>query len=241
MSIDLGITKPNNVTDPLSNAGIRTVVLKYTYDIDMLEAGDLTKSFTPSVPGWKLDPVNSKLDSVNKILTLTLSGPQPLNDPNTQLGQIIFKATLPRTGNSSAVTLTSSQLLDVNGAPVPNCLTVAHQDTGITLVFQCGDSTLIKFMNDKPFVRIVPATPNPVTDRGSSVTFRYAQRAEGNITLSLYDALGNEVARILDNVHHPAGSFEVYYDTSKLPSGSYVYRYAFNHRGTQSGRLVIER
>ncbi|HYM20101.1 MAG TPA: hypothetical protein VEW28_03750 [Candidatus Kapabacteria bacterium] len=241
MIMALALTK-NGLSDPISSIDIQKVVLTYNYNIDMLDLQpSIQAAFTTSIPGWAVDPANSSVNIATKTLTLTLIGTPPISDANTQLGQLAFRATVPKTGNSTPVTLTSIQLFDGSGNPVKNCIATAHLDTGITLVFQCGDSALIKTMNGLPVTKIVPVVPNPVSGSQTSVAFRYGQRGEGNISLSLYDALGNEVARILDNVHHPAGTFEVYYDTGGLPSGSYVYRYSFDNHGVQSGRLVIDR
>jgi hypothetical protein len=46
---------------------------------------------------------------------------------------------------------------------------------------------------------------------------------EGFVTLKVYDILGNEIA-ILVNEFKPAGSYEVEFDASDLPSGIYMYQ-----------------
>ncbi len=43
------------------------------------------------------------------------------------------------------------------------------------------------------------------------------------VSLKIYDVLGNEVATLL-NEHTPSGSYEVEFDASNLPSGTYFYQ-----------------
>ncbi len=45
----------------------------------------------------------------------------------------------------------------------------------------------------------------------------------GRVTLAVYDALGREVARLVDG-ERPAGRYEVVLDGAGLPSGLYLVR-----------------
>ena len=44
-----------------------------------------------------------------------------------------------------------------------------------------------------------------------------------NVELKIYDVLGNEVATLV-NENKPAGSYEVEWNASNLPSGVYIYQ-----------------
>ena len=46
---------------------------------------------------------------------------------------------------------------------------------------------------------------------------------EGFVTLKVYDILGNEIATLV-NEEKPAGSYEVEFNASSLPSGVYFYQ-----------------
>lgn len=61
--------------------------------------------------------------------------------------------------------------------------------------------------------------PNPFN---SSTTIRYSLRKEGNVKLTIYDALGNKVAVPL-NKYKSAGTYYINFDGSGLPSGVYFY------------------
>jgi hypothetical protein len=58
---------------------------------------------------------------------------------------------------------------------------------------------------------------NPVT------TIAYSVPKEGKVSLKVYNLLGKEVARLVDEVK-PAGSYNVLFDASKLASGVYFYK-----------------
>jgi hypothetical protein len=62
--------------------------------------------------------------------------------------------------------------------------------------------------------------PNPFNP---STTIRYGLPMQANVILSVYDALGREVA-LLENGVRSAGYHEVRFDGAGLPSGVYIYR-----------------
>ncbi len=66
--------------------------------------------------------------------------------------------------------------------------------------------------------------PNPFNPK-TVITFQTP--SEGQITLKIYDVLGNEVATLLDE-QKPAGIYNVELDASQLTSGIYFYRIAIH-------------
>jgi len=78
--------------------------------------------------------------------------------------------------------------------------------------------------------------PNPAR---TQATIRYALPEASDVTLTVYDVMGREVARLVQSAK-AAGVHEVQYDSSQLPSGTYLYRLragAF----TQTKRMVVVR
>jgi hypothetical protein len=59
---------------------------------------------------------------------------------------------------------------------------------------------------------------NPVT------TIQYSIPQQGNVTLKIYDILGNEIAELV-NEEKGIGVYSVYFDASNLASGLYLYRF----------------
>ena len=62
--------------------------------------------------------------------------------------------------------------------------------------------------------------PNPFS---GVTTIKFTIRKKSNFQLRIYDVLGNEVATLVDE-YKPAGSYEVEWDASGLPSGVYFYQ-----------------
>jgi photosystem II stability/assembly factor-like uncharacterized protein len=62
--------------------------------------------------------------------------------------------------------------------------------------------------------------PNPFNP---STIINYKLTEQTNVELKIYDVLGNEIA-ILVNESKPAGSYEVEWNASNLPSGVYIYQ-----------------
>jgi polygalacturonase len=62
--------------------------------------------------------------------------------------------------------------------------------------------------------------PNPFNP---ATTISYSVPKEGNVSLSVYNALGGKVAAIV-NEYKPAGSYSVRFNGSNLASGIYLYR-----------------
>ncbi|NNF56640.1 MAG: T9SS type A sorting domain-containing protein, partial [Rhodothermaceae bacterium] len=76
------------------------------------------------------------------------------------------------------------------------------------------------------------AYPNPFTP---STTLRYEVPSSGRVRLAVYDALGREVAMLLDG-RVAAGRHEAVFEASRLPSGVYLVRMAAD--GFQQTRRV---
>jgi hypothetical protein len=63
--------------------------------------------------------------------------------------------------------------------------------------------------------------PNPFNP---TTTIRYALPTESRVTLEVFNILGQRVAELLNDVK-PAGTMEVQFNASHLPSGVYIYRF----------------
>jgi hypothetical protein len=62
--------------------------------------------------------------------------------------------------------------------------------------------------------------PNPFNP---STTINYSVAKEGNVKLTVYNAIGSKVATLVDQ-YKPAGNYSVQFNGSNLASGIYLYR-----------------
>lgn len=82
-----------------------------------------------------------------------------------------------------------------------------------------GESSTIEIPVPTKFEAINAPNPfNPTT------AIRYTLAEPANVSLTIYDILGREVARLVDNQYQYAGYFEYQWNASYLSSGVYFYR-----------------
>ena len=73
--------------------------------------------------------------------------------------------------------------------------------------------------------------PNPVNP---TTTIEYTIAKAGIVNLIVYNMLGEEVVRLVDNQFNDIGKYSIKFDASKLASGTYIYR-------LQSGDVIISK
>jgi hypothetical protein len=94
--------------------------------------------------------------------------------------------------------------------------------------------------NKKVVAKEVPSNysisnyPNPFNP---TTTINYQLPSDGMITLKVYDVIGKEVATLV-NAHRAAGTYNVEFNASGLPSGIYIYRLNANNF-TESKKMLL--
>ena len=76
--------------------------------------------------------------------------------------------------------------------------------------------------------------PNPFT---GATSIRFTLQENSQVRLSVYDLLGREVERVLDNTRE-AGSHTIQFNAGDLPSGTYLYRLD-TKEGTRMRMMVV--
>lgn len=79
-----------------------------------------------------------------------------------------------------------------------------------------------------------PNYPNPFNP---TTKIGYQIKSRGMTVLSIFDILGNEVAKLVNEVKEP-GQYSAEFDASKLPSGTYIYMLKVNDF-TQSHKMTL--
>jgi hypothetical protein len=87
-----------------------------------------------------------------------------------------------------------------------------------------GDTTVVSVEDENepvaPSFKLEQNYPNPFNN---STVITYSIPQEGLVTLKVYNLLGEEVARIVNDIKQ-TGNYEVSFDATGLPSGIYFYR-----------------
>jgi len=84
-------------------------------------------------------------------------------------------------------------------------------------------------------VQLDPAYPNPFNPQ---TTIRYALPAAMNVRIAVSDALGREVAILVDAGQMAAGSYTVQFNAAALPSGTYLIRLE-TELGVETRQVVL--
>jgi hypothetical protein len=241
LPVNISVDK-KGLTVPLDILDIRRIELSYEYNTDLLniEDDDYAAAVDGLPAGWLLDIAASSYDEVGRRLNLVLIGSVPLPEGTTRLCNINFTVALTKQDLATDFNLVSYRFMTGVNQPVGACVTSTSVDSNFTLVLRCGDASLQKFMREGTIFSsiIEPATPNPVTN--DQVNLNYATRFEGNVTLALYNELGQEVMRIVDHERLPAGVYSVRANVRELAPATYTYRLEFD-KDVTSGRFVITR
>ncbi|MEW6196983.1 MAG: T9SS type A sorting domain-containing protein, partial [Bacteroidota bacterium] len=78
--------------------------------------------------------------------------------------------------------------------------------------------------------------PNPFNP---TTLIKFTIKQSGKVTLKVFDVLGREVAELL-NTYHGAGSYEIPFDGSNLPSGVYFYNLTANGKSLTKKMMLLK-
>jgi photosystem II stability/assembly factor-like uncharacterized protein len=94
-------------------------------------------------------------------------------------------------------------------------------ESGLILHYRRNASSVSQTISNLPAMFSLGQNyPNPFNP---STTINYSLPKTGNVKLTVYNEVGSKVASIV-NEYKPAGSYQVQFNGSNLPSGIYLYR-----------------
>jgi hypothetical protein len=120
--------------------------------------------------------------------------------------------------------------------------TVTVSTTHFSIWAVTGGTDLVTGVNDDPVIvgpvsyRLGDNYPNPFNP---TTNIPFELRSGGDVTLSIYNAIGQEVA-VVTNTYYPAGAHVVQFNAVGLSTGIYFYKLEVNGY-TEAKRLVIIR
>lgn len=238
LPININIAKVVPTIDLATEGAIVGARLVYTFNTDLLDIKNENLAIAVTgLPGdWAIVPTESDVNGND--ITIVMRGTTPLDESVTSLGNLRLGVRLAANATTTPVTLNSVELLGAGAVNLDACVTKTVSSGDFALIYECGDSTLYEIMNGATQGSVIePVSPNPVRT-GDVITFRYATKLEVPVSLVIYDALGNEIVRLVDNIVHPAGAYEIKFDSSKLTSGNFTYRFE-TPLAKSSNRLVV--
>jgi hypothetical protein len=174
--------------------------------------------------------------------------PAPYNSVSSALADPAweFIATVPAM-KFDEYSCTVSAVVDYSRKFTPNVLIVAARTKNLAVFLSLPDTVQVDPLNvtgiggtgsgrgANQFV-LVQNFPNPFNP---STTIRYGLPRGADVTLAVYNALGQEVARLVDT-HQESGYHEVRFDGTNVASGVYFYRLRAGEF-SQTKRLMLVR
>jgi hypothetical protein len=251
LPVTLSVDKHGLINTPLSLLNIKKIQLVFSYNQNILHidpspanvAAAITFPVNPT-SNWSLDPANPSTLAAGVLTVNLINTSNVLTDADTlrPIAYVTFKAVLPQKGDTTQMQLTSANFTDNLNQTLSTCTAVAKKDSDFTLIYRCGDSTIQGYMNGKFPLRANPVNPNPAGGTsGNILDFKYSTVTIGNLTLEIFDMLGNSISKIIDNQSMPAGTYEARYNAARLDEGTYIYRYTLDNKNVISGRFVIQK
>lgn len=139
-------------------------------------------------------------------------------------------------GNGNYITSSLSGVYEINpvtGASIRTIITMGGQYISLY-----DPSTLVGVGNQTSQVadayKLYNNYPNPFNP---STKIKYAIPSKGIVTLKVYNTLGKEVAKLIDQFHTP-GEYEYTFDASGLSSGIYYYTISSGNF-TETKKMVL--
>ncbi len=216
------INVPILISTPFQTA--TNEVYGYDFSVSWFEdAFTLENNGLPVAPsGITFTQTKDAVDPVTHIETFTFhaTSANPLTTETT-LGTLNLKVDLD-TNSATGITLSNVSFNDNLGQPI--CYIATTQQGGnFSFIKNCGDQTIQNDLaGNKLQLNIAQIDPNPVRSK-AQINYR-VNKSLTNVTLGVFDALGNRVANLVDGRTLNVGSYVANFDGSKLASGSYFIR-----------------
>ncbi len=204
-----------------AHLGTTSISLDYRFNTDLLQP----IAFVPAMSAFTATPLILKPNEVTT--TLNASGSLDVNG-EMLLGWLKCRMILVDTTGTN-VSL-ASVTISATGAGC-TAQSLPTDFVQVSRLNQCGDSTLLTFMNGTPMNTILSIIPNPAS---TSLTVQFQNKDHELIAYELFDATG------FRKLVGSTSQAEVLLDVSSLPTGVYFLR-SISARGLPSSRKLLVR
>jgi len=120
--------------------------------------------------------------------------------------------------------ITIHMVMQGDTIPASNVNATGTQPTAISAQYYhfSGDLLVVGVDNEPSLVNTFNIEQNYPNPFNPSTSIKYSLAEAGNVSLKVYDVLGEEVATLVNSTQN-AGSYNVNFDASNLASGLYIY------------------
>lgn len=210
----IGITNPDQVN---KNLEFETIILEDTTSEKafltnnvMLSAGDSIKFKEVARKDLLINNFGDEMSYDLKIRFISVTGLDAFEHSSIQMDQNSGHQIVPDWNNLQNAEL--KILIDLeNDGTIDDSMFVKNQATNVE------DEGSLLSPDSYNLAQNYPNPFNPIT------TIKYSIPENGNVSLKVYDILGNEVASLVNEEKAP-GVYSVTFDASRLSSGVYFYK-----------------
>jgi hypothetical protein len=217
---------------------LKAIDFELTYNGDLMSFFGKTKSLSPSTPLIQVSPV--LLPNNDEQLSVSISsGNEIVLQKDMPFVRFYFSTALTDTVETP---IRLSQLqLNGGDANYKSCiLAPSSTDGDFTMILVCGDKTIKDFMTGKPVLLAKAPRPNPLrVGEYTSVELPFTVSGAGEITLTVFDALGRTIHT--DVLNAAAGDYSFIVPGKTLSSGDFTYTLSYvgaTHSAVH-GRFVV--
>jgi outer membrane protein assembly factor BamB len=122
---------------------------------------------------------------------------------------------------------------NTSGAAIGSNGLIAVSGTNVIKVYTSGTTVSVEDKEKPGLIELCRNYPNPFR---KSTTIQYTIREEGLVTLTVYDLHGKEIALLVNQLQN-SGSYNVVFDGTDLPDGTYFYRLQIGPT-VQTGKMI---
>jgi len=211
--------KPQTCPNPLNvkSKGVLPVVILGTNDFSVLNIDPVTLLLEGVAPlRWSVEDVSTPI-SGGEPCDCTTEGPDGLEDLNIKFDtqEIVAALGSVNNGEELVLTITGNQL---DGTPI--------EGSDCVIIIGTLEKELTNNLSLIPEeYKLFDNYPNPFNP---TTLIKYQVLDAGLVTLKVYDALGNEIAELVNETKE-AGIYEIKFDASSLSSGVYIYQLRSNN------------